>query len=221
MRENFDIPAAPATHDLVEIVDRITGERTPAVVESMQNGRYVLRFESGAVIPGEVRVRWFDGGAAWQAASQLHHIDDVRWSFELALERDWEPAPMRHSLRAPADNSPLLVKIVKSGVLAQDLLVRTACLDFSDSGCRASWSGLTPRAGDDVQVAWDVDGRDDETDPGWISAHVVRVIGSAFRARQIGLKFEIANEAQAARVRAWRQAWLQQRRRQLSHQRAA
>ena len=109
---------------------------------------------------------------------------------------------MRRSLRAPVDNSPMLVKVVSSTVLAKGRRIHAVCLDISDSGCRASWPGRTPLVGDAVDVAWDVGDWQAEDEPGWVSARVARIVALPFGARQVGFTFEIADADQAARVRA-------------------
>jgi len=99
--------------------------------------------------------------------------------------------------------------------------VHAVCLDISDSGCRASWPGRTPLVGDAVDVAWEVGDWQAEDEPGWVSARVARIVALPFGARQVGFTFEIADSNQAARVRAWHQAWLHEHRQRLIDQRAA
>ena len=205
-------PAAPGAGDTVEIIDLLTEARVTAIVESADDDRYVLRFAHGSVVSDQARVRWYDGTTAWQALSQLQAIDDTRSSFVLAVVRDWEPAPVRQSLRAPVDSSPMLVKIVTSSALPQDLRVHAVCLDISDSGCRAKWPGLAPVVGDIVAVAWDAGDWHAGAEPGWVPAQVVRVVALPFGARQVGFTFETADALQAARVRDWRRVWLQEQR---------
>jgi hypothetical protein len=105
--ENPITPAAPAAGDVVEIVDRLSGHRVTAVVESASDGPYVLRFDRPHKLPDEAHVRWFDGDTAWQAISKLVALDETSASCELAPAREWEPAQVRRSLRAPVDNSPM------------------------------------------------------------------------------------------------------------------
>jgi hypothetical protein len=219
--EDSVTPGAPVAGDRVEIIDLLSEARVTAVVESTHQGNYVLRFARGAVIPDEARVRWYDGNAAWQALSQVERIDETRSSFVLAVVRDWEPAPIRRSLRAPVDSSPILVKILTSAVLPHDLRIHAICVDISDSGCRAKWPGLAPKIGDSVAVAWDIGEWSAEEESVWVPAHVVRVAGLPFGARQVGFTFETADAVQAARVRAWRQVWLQEQRQRLRDTRAA
>ncbi|MDX6541200.1 MAG: hypothetical protein QOI71_2810 [Gaiellales bacterium] len=220
--ENPSTPAAPAAGDVVEIVDRVSGVRVTAVVESATEANtYVLRYDRGSKVPDEAHLRWFDGDTAWQAIAKLHVLDDTSAECELAPCEDWEPAPVRRSLRAPVDNSPMLVKIVSSTVLAKGRRVHAVCLDISDSGCRASWPGRTPLVGDAVDVAWEVGDWQANDEPGWVSARVARIVALPFGARQVGFTFEIANADQAARVRAWHQAWLHEHRQRLLDQRAA
>jgi len=205
-------PTAPVAGDVVEIIERLSSTRVTAVVESVRDGRYALRFERATTIPDEARVRWFDGDTAWQALSHIERIDETRVSCRLAPAGDWEPAAVRRSLRAPVDNSPMLVRIVSSSVLAKTRRLHVVCLDISASGCRSSWSATPPRVGDAVDVAWDVGDWNAGDDPAWIPAQVARVISRPFGARQVGFKFDMANAAQAAHIRAWHQAWLQEHR---------
>ena len=181
----------------------------------------MLRFDRVYAIPDEVHVRWYDGDTAWQAISKLAALNETSATCELAPSREWEPAQVRRSLRAPVDNSPMLVKIVSSTVLAKGRRVHAVCLDISDSGCRASWPGRTPLVGDAVDVAWDVGDWEADNEPGWVSARVARIVALPFGARQVGFTFEIADADQAARVRTWHQAWLHEHRQRLIDQRAA
>jgi hypothetical protein len=220
--ENSITPAAPAAGDVVEIVDRVTGLRVTAVVESASDlSIYTLRYDRGSKVADEAHLRWFDGDTAWQAIAKLRILDDTSCECELAPSEEWEPAPVRRSLRAPVDNSPMLVKIVSSTVIAKGRRVHAVCLDISDSGCRASWPGRTPLVGDAVDVAWEVGDWQANDEPGWVSARVARIVALPFGARQVGFTFEIADADQAARVRAWHQAWLHEHRQRLLDQRAA
>jgi hypothetical protein len=220
--EHSITPAAPAAGDVVEIVDRLSGVCVTAVVESATSElAYVLRFDRPLKAPDEAHVRWFDGDTAYQAISKLKALDDTSASCELAPSSEWEPAQVRRSLRAPVDNSPMLVKVVSSSVLAKGRRIHAVCLDISDSGCRASWPGRTPLVGDAVDVAWDVGDWQAEDEPGWVSARVARIVALPFGARQVGFTFEIADSEQAARVRQWHQSWLHEHRQRLIDQRAA
>ena len=201
---------------MVEIVDQDSRVRVAATVESADDGHYVLRLERATTVPAEAPVRWYDGSTAWQAVSRLERLDETSVTCQLAPAPDWEPAPVRQSLRAPVDNSPILVRIVESSVLAKGRRVHAVCLDISASGCRASWPGAAPLVGDAVEVAWDVADWQAEAHAGWITARVVRIITRPFGARQVGLRFEIGDATQAARVRGWYQAWLQEHRRRLA-----
>ena len=53
MSENPITPAAPAAGDVVEIVNRLSGHRVTAVVESANDGPYVLRFDRPTTVPDE------------------------------------------------------------------------------------------------------------------------------------------------------------------------
>jgi hypothetical protein len=218
MSEKSHTPIGPAAFDVVEIVDRLSASRVSATVESAGAGDFVLRLAHEARIPEEAHLRWFDGAGAWQAIAQLRRIDETRVSCELAPAHEWEVAPARRSVRTPVENSPLLVKIVGSKVLARDRRVHAVCVDISDSGCRANWVGATPRVGDAVAVSWNIE--PSHTAPSsWVPARVARVIPRRFGAHHICFSFEIADSAQAALVREWHQAWLQNNRPR--HERAA
>ena len=221
MSESPSTPAAPAAGDVVEIVERLSGTRVTAVVETVRDGLYGLRFDRSRTVPDEAPVRWFDGDTAWQAISHLERIDETSVTWQLAPMREWEPAPVRRSLRAPVDNSPMLVRIVSSAVLAKTRRVHAVCLDISDSGCRASWPGAPPRVGDAVDVAWDVGDWQAGEEPAWIPARVARVLSLPFGTRQVGFAFAIEDAQQAARVRAWHQSWLHEHRRRSVEGRAA
>ena len=222
MSEHSATPAPPAAGDVVEIVDRLSGTRITAVVEAAPDDRrYLLRFERAHKVPDEAHVRWFDGDTAYQAIAKLKPVDDTSSECELAPSDEWEEAQVRRSLRAPVDNSPMLVKMVSSTVLAKGRRIHAVCLDISDSGCRASWPGRTPLVGDAVDVAWEVGDWQAEDEPGWVSARVARIVALPFGARQVGFTFEIADADQAARVRTWHQAWLHEHRQRLLDQRAA
>ena len=157
MSEKSHTPIGPDAFDVVEIVDRLSASRVSATVESAGAGDFVLRLAHEARIPEEAHLRWFDGAGAWQAIAQLRRIDETRVSCELAPAHEWEVAPARRSVRTPVENSPLLVKIVGSKVLARDRRVHAVCVDISDSGCRANWVGATPRVGDAVAVTWNIE----------------------------------------------------------------
>jgi hypothetical protein len=210
MGEDSNTPAAPAPQDVVEIIDPGSSTRLPARVESADDGSYVLRFERATSVPGTAPVRWLDGDVAWQAVSQFERLDETSVNCQLAPPPEWERAPVRQSLRAPVDNYPMLVKIVESSVLAQGRRVHAVCLDISASGCRAGWPAPAPQVGDVVEVDWDMSEWQGDAQP--LRARVVRIIPRPFGARQVGLSFEIADATQAAHVRAWYQAWLQEHR---------
>ena len=200
MSDQSTTPSPPAAGDVVEIVDRISGSRITAVVEPRRPSSLSAALRSRPQGPDEAHVRWFDGDTAYQAISKLGPRRDQRHC-ELAPSGEWEQAQVRRSLRAPVDNSPMLVKMVSSTVLAKGRRIHAVCLDISDSGCRASWPGRTPLVGDAVDVAWDVGDWQAEDEPGWVSARVARIVALPFGARQVGFTFEIADADQAARVR--------------------
>jgi hypothetical protein len=219
--EHCDTPAAPVAGDVVEIVDQLSGARVSAVVVSVSNEQCVLRLDGGSAVPVEGRVRWYDGDAAWQVVLRLERVDETGVMFQLPPARKWQSVPVRRALRAAVDNSPILVKIVTSAVLATDHRVHAVCLDISAGGCLAKWPGPAPLVGERVEVAWDVGDWNAETEPGWVPARVSRIAALHFRARQVAFTFEIADALQAARVRAWHQAWLQEYRERRARPRAA
>ena len=221
MSEHTDTPAGPLARDVVEIVDRASSVRVSAIVESADDGHYVLRFDRASSVPQLAPVRWYHGDTAWQAVSRLERIDETSVNCRLAPSREWELSPGRQALRTPVDHAPLLVKIVSSSVLAKGRRVHAVCLDISDSGCRASWPGRTPLVGDAVEVAWDMGERRAEAEPAWVPAGVARIIALPFGTRQVGLRFQIAHPMQLARVRAWHETWLQEQRQRLLDHRAA
>jgi hypothetical protein len=220
MNEQPHAPNGPAAFDVVEIVDRLSASRVSAGVESASDSNFVLRLRNEATIPDEAHLRWFDGARAWQAVARLRRIDESRVSCELAPAHEWEAAPARRSVRAPVENSPLVVRIVGSRVLARGRRVHAVCVDLSDSGCRANWVGGTPRVGDAVDVAWDAEpshaGRAD-----WIPARVSRIIPRPFGAHHVCFSFEITDPRHAALVREWHRTWLEKSRQRTRHERAA
>ena len=220
MSEKPHTPTGPAAFDVVEIVDRLSASRVSASVESANERNFVLRLKHEARIPEEAHLRWFDGAGAWEAIAQLERIDETRVSCELAPSHEWEVAPARRSVRTPVENAPLLVRVVRSKVLARDRRVHAVCADISISGCRANWVGTTPRVGDAVDVTWSVE-PSRTAPPGWVPARVARVIPRPFGAHHICFSFEIADSTQAALVREWHQAWLQNNRSVPRQERAA
>jgi hypothetical protein len=218
MDETPHPPNGPAAFDVVEIVDRLSASRVSASVESANDRTFVLRLSHEASIPDEAHLRWFDGASAWQAIAELQRLDESRVSCELAPSHEWEAAPARRSVRAPVENSPLLVRIVESKVLARGRRLHAVCVDVSDSGCRANWAGATPRVGDAVDVAWEDAGRHG---PRWVPARVARIIPRPFGAHHVCFSFAIADPAHAALVRDWHQTWLHNNRQRTRDDRAA
>ena len=209
MNQDRVIPAAPAPHDAVEVTDRRTGYRVTAAVEVAGDDMWMLAFDLAATIPREATLQWDDGDTGWQAAAELARLDDTSARFRIAPASEWEPAPVRRSLRTPVENSPMLVRIVESTALPADRHVHTVCLDISDSGCRASWPGPVPLVGDAVELAWETQSWRSDEPAEWISARVARVLALPFGGKHVGFKFEIADAVQATRVRAWTRTWLQ------------
>jgi hypothetical protein len=209
-------PAGPCAFDVVEIVGRREASRLHAVVEVVSDPNLLLRLERAVVIPARAPVRWFDGDTAWQAVSRIEHIDETSVNCQLAPAPEWEPAPVRKSLRAAVNNSPILVKVVDENRTSSGRPWHAVCLDISASGCRATWPGQAPQIGDHVEIAWEVgDGYADD-DPQWIAARVARIVEMPFGTRQIGFAFDLADSSEASRVREWHQNWLREHRRRLT-----
>jgi hypothetical protein len=220
MNEKPQPPNGPAAFDVVEIVDRLSGARVSAGVESANDSTFVLRLAHEARIPAEAHVRWFDGAGAWQAIAQLSRLDNARVSCELAPSNEWEAAPVRRSVRAPVENSPLLVRVVGSKVLPRGKRVHATCVDISDSGGRANWPGGIPRVGDAIDVSWDTTAA--LTGSGeWVPARISRIIRRPFGAHHVCFAFEAGDARQAALVREWHYSWLQNSRLRDRGQRAA
>ena len=214
MTDAVQTPRSPCAFDIVEIVDLREAPRLKAVVEVVNDPNLFLRLERAVAVPVRAPVRWFDGDTAWQAVSAIEQVDETSVNCRLAPPPDWEPAPVRQSLRAVVGNSPILVKIVDESRLAAPRIVHAVCLDISGSGCRATWPGQPPRAGDSVEIAWEVGGYGDE-EPHWVSARAVRIIELPFGKRQVGFQFELGDATHASRVREWHQTWLGEQRRRL------
>ena len=224
MSSDTHMPSAPMVGDAIEIADAVSDARTRAVVEAVTDAHYVLRFDATLPASRDVRVRWWDGDTAWQAASKLERIDETSvalplvppHAWERSLEHaliapDWEPAQVRQSLRAPTENAALLVEIVAGTALAPQHRIHAVCLDFSESGCRMKWPGPAPTAGDTVNVAWE---EDEHHQPNWLPARVIRTGSLPFGAREVALTFLITDASQRARVRTWHHAWLHNYRQQ-------
>jgi hypothetical protein len=196
-------PTGPAEFDSVQIVDRLSGFRVSATVESANDRSFVLQLKHEAAMPEEAFLRWFDGANAWQGIALMERIDESRVRCELAPSDEWQAAPARRSTRVRVENSPLLVKI-----LPGSRRVHAVCVDVSESGCRANWLGKTPSVGDAVHVTWDAE--PSRTAPlDWIPARVVRVIPRPFGAHHICFSFEFSDPKQADLVRERHQASLQ------------
>ena len=216
MNDAVHTPAGPCAYDIVEIINRSETPRLHAVVEIVREPHLLLRLERAITIPSRAPVRWFDGDTAWQAASQIDHIDATSVNCQLAPQPEWEPAPVRQSLRASVSNSPILVKIVDQNRVSAGRPLHAVCLDISASGCRATWPGTPPAIGDSVEIAWDVPDSMTDEEPHWICARVARIIELPFGKRQVGLKFDLAHPAQTSRVQDWHQTWLHEHRRRLA-----
>jgi hypothetical protein len=211
------LPAPPGAYDVVQIIDRSTATRVNAIVHRVDADEYVLHLERPGDVPHEAPVRWYDGDTAWQAVSRLERIDATSVACRLAPPPQWEPAPVRQSLRAQVDNAPMLARISGDQSSKRGRLVHPVCLDVSASGCRVSWPGAIPGVGDRVELAWDVGDWHGESQPDWIPARVARIVSMPFGTRQVGFAFEMTDAAQVSRVRAWYHSWLQEHRRRASH----
>ena len=218
MTDAVQTPAGPCAYDIVEIISRREAPRLHAVVEVAEEPHLLLRLERAITIPARAPVRWFDGDTAWQAASEIEHIDPTSVNCVLAPQPEWEPAPVRQSLRAAVSNAPILIRVVdeREGLVSAARPLHAVCLDVSASGCRTTWPGPPPAVDDGVQIAWEVDDSQFDEEPHWITARVARIIDLPFGKRQIGLKFELVNPTEAERVREWHQTWLHEHRRRLA-----
>jgi hypothetical protein len=208
-------PNGPAEFETVEIIDRLSGSRVSATVDSAHERSFVLHLKHEAAMPEEAFLRWFDGASAWQGIGQMERIDEWRVRCELAPSDEWHAAPSRRSTRVRVENSPLLFRILPGG-----RRVHAVCVDISESGCRANWLGKTPSVGDAVQVTWEAE-PSRAASPTWIPARVVRILPRPFGAHHICLSFEFADEQQAALVRERHQASLQDIRQRRRDERAA
>ena len=193
-------PAAPSPHDVVEVTDVRSGHRVTAAVEEAQGATWLLSFDLAASVPEEASVHWDDGDVGWQANARLEDIEDTRARFRIASVKEWEPAPVRSSLRTPVDNSPMLVSVIESSSLPAGQRVHAVCLDISNSGCRLSWPAREPHVGDRLDVSWQTSSwHEAETD--WIKGRVARVTRLPFGARHVGIQFDLTDPSTAAHVR--------------------
>ena len=215
MSANPGPPAGPAEFDSVEIVDRLSGSRVGATVESADDRSFVLRLKHEAAMPEEAFLRWFDGADAWQRIAQTTRIDESRVRCELAPSDEWQVAPARRSTRVRVENSPLLIRFVPG-----DRRVHAVCVDVSEGGCRVNWLGTPPRVGDVVRVTWDAEPLPTAS-PEWIPARVARILARPFGAHHVCFSFEFADPKQADLVREWHQASLQEIRHRRRDQDAA
>ena len=71
----------------------------------------MLRYDRGSKVPDEAHLRWF-GRDTPAGVVKLPVLDDTSPTASSPPRVIREPAPVRRSLRAPVDNSPMLVKIV-------------------------------------------------------------------------------------------------------------
>jgi hypothetical protein len=203
MSEMFRPPTGPAEFDSVEIVDRLSASRLGAMVETVDDGGFVLHLDHEAWVPEEGLLRWFDGACAWQAIAQMKRTDEYRVRCELAPSDEWQAAPARRSMRVRVDNAPLLVSL-----LPGSRRVHTVCVEISDSGCRASWLGETPFPGDAVDITWELQPSRSGS-PGRVPARVARIIPRPFGAHHVCFAFDVADPEHAALAREWHRAAVQ------------
>ena len=197
-------------HDRVEMIDRLTGSRVHALVESTSAEDCVLLHDRALPVPEAAHLRWFDGAQAWQATARLEQIDATRVRCRLIPPDAWQPASGRRSPRVRIGDSQLLVRIVSSSTIPSGRRVHAECLEASATGCRARWPGQTPRTGDTVDLTWDIAGQArGACELGWIAARVARVIPRSTGRHEVGFSFETTKSTQIARIRSWHQAWLQ------------
>jgi hypothetical protein len=204
MSEEARAPAGPAELDSVAIVDRLSGSRLKAIVESVGDGSFVLQLEQEAGVPEEAFLRWFDGASAWQGIAQMKRLDQSRVQCELAPSDEWQAAPARRAMRARVDNLPLLVRL-----LPGDRRVPAVCVEISDSGCRANWLSATPFVGDAVEITWELQ-PSSAGSPRRMRARVARIIPRPFGAHHVCFAFEVADPEHAALVREWHRASIQE-----------
>jgi hypothetical protein len=210
-------PGGMKAHDRIEIIDQALASRVRALVESATGEISVLRLEQAARLPEAAPVRWFDGVTAWQATAHFEHIDATRVRCQLMPADTWEPASARRSQRVRVGESQLLVRIAWSSTIPGGRRAHTECLEASATGCRATWSGQTPRVGDTVDLSWDTGGQSrGASELGWIAARVTRVIPRPTGVNEVCFGFETTKSTQAARIHSWHHAWLQR-----DHQRQA
>lgn len=200
---SWPLPTGPGEFDSVQIIDRLTGTRVRATVESAHDPSFVLHLEHEVAMPEEAFLRWFDGADAWQAIAQVRRIGEARIRCELAPSDEWQAAPARRSTRVRLENSPLFVKI-----LPGERRVHATGVDISDTGCRTTWLGKTPSVGDAVAITWDVEPAR-SAPPTWIPARVVRILPRPFGAHHVCFSFQFATQEQADLVRARHEASLE------------
>jgi hypothetical protein len=210
--EEIHRPAAPETHDAVEVIDVQTGHRVTAAVEDASGGTWQLLFDLAAAIPHDAALHWDDGDVGWQATAHLEHLEATTATYRVASSSDWQPSPVRRSLRTPVDNWPMLVRVSKSAALAEGRRVHAVCLDISDSGCRVSWPATPPLVGDAVAVTWETSHWGDREGE-WFPARVARVTALPFGVKHVGLQFIITDSTHALHAHRWSSVWHQEHRR--------
>jgi hypothetical protein len=209
MSEHPQTLAAPGTDAVVEIVEAHSGARLTATCESMAGDHIVLVIHPATRVPRQASLRWDEGGTVRCATATLERIDELRVSCRIVPPQS--PAPTPRSQRAPIADSKLLVRIVSSGTVANGRRVHATCLDISETGCRSTWPGPTPRIGDAVDLTWDAGGARSRIELGWIRARVTRLVPLASGGWEVCFSFEITKATQAARIHSWYQGWLQHR----------
>jgi len=196
----------PAPGDGLELVDPSTARPLSAVVEAVGDDGCAIRFRTPSRLRGRTRARWFDGEDAWQAAAAVHP-GSAGDRADLEVVEEWEPVAARQSVRVPVDRFPLLVETVKSDAHGIGRRFDLVCVDVSATGCRATTPGRGPAPGDRVRVAWVRGDEYARIAPEWVQAVVTRAEARPFGGGRVGFRFDLADEAEAARVRVWRDAW--------------
>lgn len=168
----------------------------------------VLRVNQAAKVPETGVLRWFDGARAWQADVRLERVADTRVRCVVEQADEWEGASTRGSLRAPAHATQVVARVVTSTRLAGGRRMHAECINLSETGCLAAWTGPPPGVGDAIDLTWDSGGQRTAVEVGWVAARVVRT--SRLRSGQtaVAFRFNVSNAAQAARIRAWHRDWL-------------
>jgi PilZ domain len=202
----------PAAYDRVEVLDRVTASRALAMVEAVESGDVLVLRLDGAIAgaPRDVQLHWFDGARAWTCTGRVEQLSTTRLRCWVPAE-SWYAFTDRRSPRVPADEAEMVVRIVTSRSFGGGRRFHARCLDVSEFGCRAAWSGSPPSRGDVVDLTWDSGTSRHGGELGWVAARVVRVNPLPSGFSEVAFSFSITKATQAARIRAWHQAWLKRK----------